>query len=283
MTDIETTDVFSLPNRAVLRLSGPDARDFLHGLLTRSLANVTETTGAVAALQTPQGKILFEMLIVARGEALMLDVDAAHAEALAKRLKLYKLRAKVEIEDASDAWAVGWAPGGADGNDAYPDPRLRDLGARILAPRDTFSAADGQAQYNARRIALGVPEFGADYDPEQVFALDADLDALGGVDFKKGCFIGQEVTSRMKRKGEIRKRILTLAFDGAPPAPGTPVTAGDSTLGNVLSGVDGKALALIRLDRWAKAKETGAHISAGDTPVRICAPAWLGLPETPVV
>lgn len=273
-------------SRAVLRVSGPDARAFLQGILTQDIEPLAPGEAAFSALLTPQGKILFDFIIVADGENFLLDCDRESAEALVKRLTLYRLRAKATIaREEGFAVAALWdgaaQPQGSADAIAVPDPRLEALGWRIIGKADSVAAlagagaVDEEAAYDAHRIALGVPEFGKDFTSDEVFLLDVDYDALHGVSYKKGCFVGQEVTSRMKRKGDIRKRTLKLAFDGAPPAKGAAVGAGDSTLGEVLSGSEGAALALIRLDRLAAARTSGARLEAAGKPVHIVFPDWL--------
>lgn len=263
-----------LTSRAVIRIGGPEGRTFLQGLITQEPPPPGEA--AFAALLTPQGKILFDFLILAGAADFFLDCYAASAEALAKRLSLYRLRAKVTVDPLLD-WGVGWDTGdaGADDTLAFADPRLAALGRRRIGTRASLGEGIAETDWNKHRIAIGVPEFGADFAGDQVFLLDVNYDALAGVSYKKGCFVGQEVTSRMKRKGEIRKRTLRASFDGAPPAKGTPVAAGDSTIGEILSGVDNAALALIRVDRLKAARDAGLSIDAGGKPLRVDIPAYL--------
>jgi folate-binding protein YgfZ len=264
LTSARMVNAAILPSRAALRVSGPDARAYLQGLITQEPPPAGQA--AFAALLSPQGKILFDFLIYCGGESFLFDCDRACSEALAKRLSLYRLRANVTIEPLND-WAIGvdWgrdrsAVGGAA---IFFDPRLLALGQRIIGPRNIIAERLPPANDNAWRkvrIEAGVPEFGSDFASEEVFLLDVNYDALSGVSYAKGCFVGQEVTSRMKRKGEIRKRTLLLSFDGPPPAKGAPVTAGETTLGAVMSGVDGAALALLRVDRLAEAQVAGAQL-----------------------
>lgn len=268
-----------LASRAVLRIAGPDAGPFLQGIVTQNIEALAPGRAAFAALLTPQGKILFDFILLAAGDGFLADCDAAAAEALAKRLALYRLRAKVTIERADDlAVGAGWDGGCAErpgGVHAFDDPRLVALGLRMIGARAAVAEATGDGAerfYDAHRTAQGVPAFGRDFGPEEVFLTDVNYDALNGVDYKKGCFVGQEVTSRMKRKGDIRKRTVQLSFDGPAPAKGAPVMAGDNAIGEVLSGVDGMALALVRLDRLAGAN---AALSADGRPVRVAIPDWL--------
>ncbi|HXI88290.1 MAG TPA: hypothetical protein VNH64_12580, partial [Parvularculaceae bacterium] len=231
-----------LASRSVIRVAGPDAKTFLDGLLTQTPPALG--AAAFAALLTPQGKILFDFLIAATGDAFLLDVFSGSADALAKRLSLYRLRAKVTIERLEE-WAVAASlegeDFGAEGVHSFQDPRLAALGRRLIGPVAAIEklANLDEAYYDARRLGLGVPEFGRDFGSDEVFLLDVNYDVLNAVSYKKGCFVGQEVTSRMKRKGEIRKRTLQISFDGAPPEKGAEIIKGDSVVGEATSAIDG--------------------------------------------
>jgi folate-binding protein YgfZ len=269
-----------LSSRAALRISGPDARSFLQGIVTQDIERLKPGEAAFSALLSPQGKILFDFLMVADSDRFFLDVAADAADALLKRLTLYRLRAKVTIT-REEGFAVAAFPDGAppaaDGVIAFPDPRLAALGGRAIGPWEKIAALGGadEAAYDAHRIALGVPEFGKDFASDEVFLLDVDYDALGGVSYKKGCFVGQEVTSRMKRKGDVRKRTLIARFEGAPPARGAAIVAGASTIGEIRSGCEGAALALVRLDRLEAARQAGDAPMADRKPLQIVFPDWL--------
>ncbi|MFC2953762.1 YgfZ/GcvT domain-containing protein [Marinicaulis aureus] len=259
----------SLPDRTVIRLSGEDRYSFLQGIVTQDVERLKAEPAIFSALLTPQGKILFDFLIAAEGDALLIDCDSAAADALVKRLSLYKLRAKVSFEilaERSVAVSAEEFEGG------FPDPRHAGLGWRAFMTNET-PAAD--SVYDRRRIALDVPEFGKDFGGDEVFLTDVNYDVLNGVNYKKGCFIGQEVSSRMKRKGDVRRRTLIAKFDGAAPAKGAPVTAGASTLGDISSSADGTALAQIRLDRWEKAKAESTPVMCGDKELLLEIPAYL--------
>lgn len=260
-----------LPDRAVVSVRGPDAAVFLQGLLTQSVAAAGQGGFAFGALLTPQGKILFDFLFAAEDDGFLFDCAAAAAESFMKRLALYRLRAQVEIARRSEL-GVFWAPEGVEG---FEDPRLPALGRRRLAPRDAAAAATGDGAYETRRIGLGVPECGKDYGPDEAFLMDVNADVLHGVDYRKGCFIGQEVTSRMKRKGEVRRRTLIARFDGAAPLKGARIEAGGSAVGEILSGVEGAALALVRLDRLESARAAGAKVAADGRPLALEVPAYL--------
>ncbi|MEM8986887.1 MAG: folate-binding protein [Pseudomonadota bacterium] len=284
----------TLPDRAVMTLKGPDAPAFLQGLLTKDVNAISPDQSIYTALLTPQGKVLFDFFIAQTTDGFLLDVEAARQDAALKRLSLYKLRAKVDIAPAPD-WRVAAifndtpdrdaAPGATrphNGSGArFADPRCAALGTRLIAPTEEIAGLTDEcretdaAAYNARRLDLGVPACPEDIRPEVSFPLDANLDMLNAIDFQKGCYVGQEVTSRMKRKAALRKRTLVLDFDGPPPPPGAPVTAGAREIGTVLSGTMGRALALIRLDRWSAAEEDGATPAADGRPVRILRQDWL--------
>ena len=289
-----------LTDRSVLRIAGAERKSFLQGLITQDVDAAAPGAPVFAALLTPQGKILFDFFIFDDGDALLLDCDAQAAPALAKRLSLYKLRAAVTVEaDPALRVFAHDAPFSLNGAQAAPDPRHAALGWRLVARGegdDASRTGGASGAYEARRLALGAPEFGKDFDSGEMFLMDVNYDALSGVSYKKGCFVGQEVASRMKRKGEARKRTLIAAIQGPPPERGTPVTAGASTLGEILSGgpspapsdirtstgtssenggENGRALAMIRLDRWEKAAAAGTLSVANGAETVLSFPDYL--------
>ena len=253
-----------LPDREAIRLTGADTIPLLQSLVTANVERLALGETTHAALLTPQGKVLSAFFVWRTPEGALIDAAPGDRAALMGRLKLYKLRAAVEIEPDPRVAHVG--EGGAE--DARPDPRLPAMGARWMAEAKD---GDARAAYEARRVALGVPEFARDYAASEVFAMDANLDALGAVDYKKGCFVGQEVASRMYRKGEVRKRTWTVEAEGAL-SPGAAVTAGDSKLGTVTSAHGPRGLALLRTDRVATAIEPPV---ADGVPVRLSPPPYL--------
>ncbi len=266
-----------IADRAVVRVTGEDRHAFLQGLVTQDIDQMSEGNAIFSALLTPQGKILFDFMIAERDDAFLIDCDKGAAPALVKRLTLYKLRAKVAIDiDETLAVMTSTVQPAITQGTAFPDPRLPALGWRIIAPK---GAGDRDDDYDLRRVALGVPEFGRDFGADDIFPLDVNYDALNGVSYSKGCFVGQEVASRMKRKGEIRKRTVIAEYDGQgaelAPDKGATLTAGDFTLGHILSVAKGAALALIRLDRWDKAKAAGANIECEGRPLRLRVPDYL--------
>jgi len=278
-----------LADRGVVRVSGEDAKTFLDNLITCDLERVSPEAARLGALLTPQGKILFDFLVFQApaeiGGAYYLDVLKVFAPELAKRLGFYKLRAKAAIEDLSDSLAVvaGWdAPRPEDeAGLVVEDPRLPDLGWRaIVAAQDAAEfARDPADAYHARRIALGVPEGGRDFLFGDAFPHEALMDQLNGVDFDKGCYVGQEVVSRMQHRGTARTRIVPVVYDGGFAADvGVEVMAGDKVLGKTGTGADGRGLLMIRLDRAADALSAGETIRAGGIPVQLQKPAWIGFP-----
>jgi tRNA-modifying protein YgfZ len=259
---------FWLDDRAVIAVSGPEARDFLQGLVTNDIRRVEPGSLSYAALLTPQGKILFDFLIGSQDGTLLLDVPASARDALAKRLTLYRLRAKVDIAPRDDL-AVMWSETEAPAPFGR-DPRHPGLGFRAIVPKaDAPSGADA---FRALRLKLGVPE-GRDFGQDKMFALDSDLDELNGVAFDKGCYVGQELTARMKHRGTARKRLLPVAAKAALPTPETPVTAGGREVGSLQSAYDTVGFALVRLDRLEEAHD--ASFAAGDVAIEITKPDWL--------
>ncbi len=259
-----------LPDRATIEVTGPDWRSFLQGLLTQDVETLRPSEARFAGLLTPQGRLLFDLFVIGGEEGCVIDCAAARREALVQRLTIYRLRAKVTIAPGEAAVAALWNL--AEATPGWTaDPRLRLLGFRGLgAAAPEGAARAGPGAYDAHRLALGVPGT-ADWGEDATYPIEANFDLLGGIDFKKGCFVGQETTSRMKRRGVIKSRMLPIAFDGAPPAPGAELLAGDLRAGVALSGLDGAAMALLRLDRL----EAGAPTMADGRAWRPVWPAWM--------
>lgn len=286
-----------LADRGVVRVSGEDAGKLLQGVITGDMERLSEQPAIHAALLTPQGKILFDFFVVRVADGFLLETAADRTADLAKRLAMYKLRAKVEIGDVSADYRVlvlwGEAPGSAGDAAAtvsFEDPRLPALGLRVLAEArslwDDAAATDGTAatpeDYHAHRIALGVPEGGKDYAFGDVFPHEADLDQLAGVSFTKGCFVGQEVVSRMQNRATVRKRIVPVT-GGAPLRPGAEINAGAATIGTVGSAAGNEALALVRLDRAAEAAAKGEKLTAGGVAITLRKPEWARFELAPAV
>ncbi|HST93949.1 MAG TPA: folate-binding protein [Microvirga sp.] len=278
-----------LADRGVVRVSGEDAKGFLDGLVTCDLDRVSPRAARLGALLSPQGKILFDFIVFEAPAEIeggyYLDVLKVHAPDLAKRLSFYKLRARVAVQDLSETLAVaaGWdgPPPADEAGLVAADPRLPALGWRaIVAAEDAAEFADAPAErYHARRIALGVPEGGRDFLFGDAFPHEALMDQLHGVDFDKGCYVGQEVVSRMQHRGTARTRIVPAVYEGGFAAEvGVEVTAGEKTLGRTGTGAEGRGLVMIRLDRAADALAAGEPIRAGGIPVRLEKPSWIGFP-----
>lgn len=259
--------------RSLIAVTGPDARQFLQNLLTQDLDKLAETGVVYAALLSPQGKVSADMFVWARADGLLLDVDPSRGADLLRRLGMYKLRANVALADVSDALEVQVSDTPFDG--AMSDPRLAALGFRAVADKREAAAAATED----RRLTLGVPDLARDAQPEEVFAGEALLEELNGVAFDKGCFVGQENVSRMKRRATTRKKFCPIVFEGEPPAFGTPVLAGEAEIGSVRTGGLGRAMALLRLDRALDATAEGKLLSAGGRTIRLDPPPWLILPQ----
>jgi folate-binding protein YgfZ len=282
-----------LPDRGVVKVAGEPTRGFLNGLFTADIGQVTPERPCFTALLTPQGKILADGIVVEApaedGGGFFIDCPRALAKTLVDKLNFYKLRAPVGAEDLSEALGVLalWGGGGAtDYGLVYPDPRLPALGSRVMLPphlaRD--AALDLGAElvdapaYEAHRIALGIPRGGLDFIYGDAFPHDTAMDQLSGVDFDKGCYVGQEVVSRMEHRGSARSRIVPVAVDGNAPEPGTAVTAGDKSIGTLGSSAKGRAIALLRLDRVTEALAAGVTLTAGAATLRLAKPDWARFP-----
>jgi len=276
-----------LPDRGVVKVSGNDARDFLNGLLTTDVALLRPGLGRFGALLTPQGKITTDFLITeappGHGGGFLVDCPRALAQGLADKLGFYRLRAKVVIENLSDSLGVlaVW-----DGDPAlkpdlvFADPRNAALGWRILVPQELAKkAADligaemvDSTAYDAHRVASGVPRGGVDFMYGDAFPHETNMDRLHGVDFDKGCYVGQEVVSRMQHRGTARTRTVRIILDGPAPEPGAVVLAGDKPIGTMGSAVGHHGLALIRIDRAADALASGTPLTSGGLAIRIAEP-----------
>lgn len=274
----------TLERRGVVKVSGSEARDFLQGLITNNAEEAKPGVAVYSALLTPQGKFLFDFFLTESPAGdMLLECERARAGDLVKRLTTYKLRAKVEIADVSDAYrlVVTWGEGAGPltGALSYIDPRVTALGYRHILPLAAHDKALGNSgaetvpapDYDRMRIALGVGEAPFDFEPERTFPLEVNFDDLNGIDFQKGCFVGQEVTSRTKRRGSVRKRLLPCLVEGPTPRTHTPVTAAGREVGMIYStdSETDHVLALIRLDLMHD-----VVLEAGDASLTPLKPHW---------
>jgi tRNA-modifying protein YgfZ len=259
-----------LPHRSIVRVSGEDSEMFLNGLITQSVSDIGAGDRRWGALLTPQGKIIADFLVSRTAGDFFLECASSLREDLVQRLRRFRLRARVEVSARDDLCVAAFA--------GPPDPRARlaahrDIVAADDAPHAT-GAGDGLADYHATRIAAGVAEAPFDFGPNEVFPADINMDLLDGVDFRKGCFVGQEVVSRMKRRGTSRRRTLTLRSDEAIAAP-APLLAGADDIGVVTSAADTLALARVRIDRLAEAAAAGIPLTVQGRSVEVLPAAWL--------
>jgi folate-binding protein YgfZ len=278
-----------LADRGVVKVAGDDARNFLHGLVSADILNLAPGVARFCALLSPQGKIFADFIVAEApaqdGGGFFLDVPRGLAKPLVDKLNLYKLRSSVMIEDLSEVLGVlaAWDGSGTGALSlAYADPRLPALGLRtMMPPQRAAGAADAlgaalvdASEYEAHRIALGIPRGGVDFNYGDAFPHETDMDQLGGVDFAKGCYVGQEVVSRMEHRGIARTRAVAVRYDGAAPAAGVTVMAGERQVGTMGSAVAGHGLALLRLDRVADAASRGEELTAGGIAIRPSKPEW---------
>jgi tRNA-modifying protein YgfZ len=278
-----------LPDRGVVKVAGENAEQFLNGLLTADIGKVTPDRAAFAALLTPQGKIVVDCIAVEAppkdGGGFFLDCPRALTPSLVDKLNFYKLRAKVIIENLSESLGVLAAWGGNGGTKyglCYADPRLSALGLRVMIPPHLATAAAESLNaelvdvklYEAHRIALGVPRGGLDFMYGDAFPHETNMDQLNGVDFDKGCFVGQEVVSRIEHRGTARTRVVPFAYEGFAPDAGAAVTALQKTVGTLGSTNAGRGLAMLRLDRVEEAIAAGTPLVSGDITLQLIKPDW---------
>jgi folate-binding protein YgfZ len=282
-----------LPDRGVVKVAGEPARGFLNGLLTADVTAMTPGAARFAALLTPQGKIIVDCILVEAaaedGGGFFLDVPRALAPTLVDKLGFYRLRAKVTIENLSEALGVLalWnGEGTTEYGLVYRDPRLPALGQRVILPPSVVAEAAADlgaelkdaADYEAHRIAHGVPRGGLDFIYGDAFPHEADMDQLNGVDFAKGCYVGQEVVSRIEHRGTARNRVIPVTVEQYAPDAGIPVMAADKQVGTTGSGAGTSALAMLRLDRVADALAAGTPLVAGGVTLRPRKPDWARFP-----
>jgi folate-binding protein YgfZ len=285
-----------LQDRGVLAVSGPDRASFLQGLVSNDTARISSERAVYAALLTAQGKYLHDFIMVEHGETIWLDAEAARLADLKRRLSLYRLRAKVTLDERPDLavaavfdgpmFGLPDDPGAAralDGGTAFIDPRLAALGARAILPRETIRQVLTEsgaietdfAEYDRLRLSLGIPDGSRDLVLDKSILLESGFDELNGVDWQKGCYIGQELTARTKYRGLIKKRLLPVEIDGPAPEPGTIITADGHEAGEMRSSRDRIGLALLRLE----AVSHNGKLIAGPAAITPMTPDWMRLPE----
>ena len=285
----ENVRTASLEDRTVVRIVGADAHNLLQNVVTLDMENVDRHGSGYGALLTPQGKVLWDFVLHKLPDGYAADVRKGEAEGFAKRLTLYRLRAKVEIAVATElAVFVEWRgdtattraddpspiPSPPGGGENPSDPRLVALGSRWLSSPGSVQTNTTTTDWHRHRIALAIPEGGIDFVFGDAFPHDAAMDSLHGVAFEKGCYIGQEVVSRMRHRGTARRRIVALDAKGRLPEPGADMVAGGRTLGRMGSSADGKGIALVRLDRLRAALDENLPIMVGEDEVKVALPAW---------
>jgi len=293
------TSYVMLSDRGVITIAGADRRAFLQGLVSNDMDKVAPDRVVWAALLTPQGKYLHDFFVAERDDRFLLDCEADRLMDLGRTLHKFKLRADVDlgigeeyalaaIPDPQAAARInvppepGAAIAFADGV-AWTDPRLAEMGGRLLAPKTGLEEAltacglakGGRAEYDSVRLALGIADGSRDMIVEKSILLENGFDELGGVDWDKGCYMGQELTARTKYRGLIKKRLMPVRFDGVAPVSGTPVTLDGKDAGEMRSSLDGQGLALLRLDKVAKADEMGMPLLAGETALIPRRPDWM--------
>lgn len=284
-------DICTLPSRALFRITGSDATEWLQGLITNDVARL-ETEGALyAALLSPQGKILFDFLVYRAADSMLIDCEASALEPLMKRLSMYRLRSDVTLTAEPSLGVISsCTPLDADlpfVELAVPDPRLETLGHRMIGDLPLMQKeyeskghrVDDENVYRDYLLKLGVPNGAADFAPGKAYPLESNFEELNGVSFTKGCFIGQEVVARMKHKAVLKKRTLPFTTDGGTPAPGSDIRTDGTKAGEILASSGGAGLALVRLEEWQKAEAAALPLEADDVRLAVTVPDWLNLEE----
>ncbi len=268
-----------LEDRALLRVGGPDAAPFLQGLMSCDVRKVTEHHATLGALLSPQGKFLFDFFLLRRGEEFLLDTEASRLEALQKKLSMYRLRAAVEIAPLPECCvmaALEALPESGEVVRCIPDPRHAQMGWRLYGPAGALPEVTGnREEYERRRITLGLPDGSRDAEIERTLLLENGYDQLGGVDFAKGCYVGQEVTARSKHRGQLRKYLYIVTGQKDLPPPGTELMAHEQKIGVLRSTQGDMGLALVQVEHYAVAQATHTPIFAADCRVELRAPWWL--------
>lgn len=286
MSEIHFTE---LTDRKLLHVSGSDAVRFLHGIMTCNVETLDTGDAAFGALLSPQGKILFDFFIYRSSKSLIIDIDREQADAFVTRLQFYRLRADVSIEALKDTVGCFAVHGSMEERPpalngiVYADPRLAKMGMRAyLETLPNGLAPKSLDVWHRLRIELGMPAGGIDYEFGDAFPHEALMDQFRGVDFTKGCYVGQEVVSRMQHRGTARKRLVKVSAETDLPDSGTAIMAGEKACGSITSVSGCKGIAMVRLDRAAKAMQDGEQLASGDVSVSLSIPDWcqFGWPES---
>jgi folate-binding protein YgfZ len=265
----------TLENRAFIAVTGDEAEDFLQGIITTDVPSIGQGEAYSGALLTPQGKIMFEFMISRSSDGFLIETDATAGDAFAKRLTLYKLRAKVAIARLeANTTAVSWDEAPAPG--ATRDMRFARAGVDLFRTLGATGEAP-LAAYAALRIINGISGGAEDGDATDFFPHDLMMDRNGGLNFKKGCYVGQEVVSRMQHRATARRRLVTVTAESALPASGTAISIGGREIGALRTVEGTTALAVVRIDKAGEAMAAGTPILAGDVTVTLALPAWSGL------
>jgi folate-binding protein YgfZ len=290
---------YSIPlaQRSLLSIGGDDRRAFLQGLVSNDVTKTSAERALYGAFLTPQGKFLHELFLAEHGDALLLDTETDRRPDFAKRLSIYKLRSKIVIsqpddwivysllgEDAAAAVGLPNEPGAAKpfaGGLVFVDPRLPAAGLRAWLPVGAepalaeagFTPAEVSV-WDEARIGLGLPDGSRDMPPDKAILLENGFDELNGVDWKKGCYLGQELTARTKYRGLVRKRLLPVEIDGPAPQPGAPILLGEVEAGEMRTHCGGVGLALIRLEQFEQWSRDGGELRVGEALLRPRKPDW---------
>ena len=295
-----------LPARGVVAIAGGNAREFLQNLISNDVRRLAPNHALYALLLTPQGKFLHDFFLAELPDGytgILVDCEGNRRADLLRRLTLYRLNADILLRDLSERYAVAAAfgPGAAEavgladgvgsaaafaGGVAFVDPRLAALGVRSIQPRATlesgllaagFAPAEVGA-WDRLRLSCGVPDGSRDLEIERAFPLEAGLDELNAIDYAKGCYVGQELTARTHYRGTVRKRLFPVTVYGPLPEPGTEVLLGQTSAGEIRSGRDGSAMAMLRLEDVARAQQDGLPFTAGGSTLRAIRPGWFAPP-----
>ncbi len=277
-----TREAAILAHRSLLEVAGEERASFLQGLVTNDVEGLAAGESCFAGLLSPQGKILFDFFAIDAGEAILLDCPAAAAADLLKRLTFYKLRAKITLTDVSAKWRIAAAWGEeaeallkASAGTVFQDPRLPALGFRgVIEEGKAASFLASAGDYEGVRIAAAVPEGGKDYAYGDAFPHEACFDQLHGVNFKKGCYVGQEVVSRMQHRGAARTRVLAVSGQVPLPGGGADILAEGFAVGRLGSVAGSRGIALARVDRVSEALAKGQPLTAGGIALTVSVPSW---------